>query len=288
MSTTINRYVKGFRPRLSEKTRARLKAWEKTCLPCRVAEAIGYLLSIVAVAAGSLWLVQHVPWWVAAPAYLCSVALIARQQRVLELFVHDASHYCWDKSSRRRNDLVANLLAAWPSFSTVEGYRRFHVQHHAYYGSGEDPCRLRMMANLGLLAYAADWYRQIGSKGVGLPARWAAWHASVLILPGELLLGTGMGVAAWLAWWLVPAAAALPALRWVAEAEEHDYAAGSSELATTYTNLGWLRLAFFHPAGDAYHLVHHLWPGIPMRHHRKVHRMALEAIPEYRQGLIRG
>jgi fatty acid desaturase len=288
MSNVIVRYGKGFRPQLTAEMRARLKAWEKTCLVCRIAETLAYYWLIVLAAVASFMGFLYLPWWLATAGYVASLLMIARQQRVLELFVHDASHYCWDRRNRSRNDLVANILVGWPTMGTVESYRKFHAKHHAYYGSDVDPCKLRLMEARGLIAYAMDWYRQIGSKGANLLMKWAGWHSLVFILPIELVVGGGTGLIAWLAWWFVPMVIVLPLLRRVAESEEHDYDCGNSELVTTYTNLGWLRVAFFHPANDAYHLVHHMWPSIPMRRHRQVHRFAVEHIPEYSAGLRRG
>ena len=54
----------------------------------------------------------------------------------LFMLQHDCGHGSMF-SSRRLNDWVGNWLCAYPVWSNVEGYRRYHLRHHAKTGSVE-------------------------------------------------------------------------------------------------------------------------------------------------------
>jgi fatty acid desaturase len=55
----------------------------------------------------------------------------------LWLFAHESSHWGL-ATSRRRNDLLANIFI-WPWYGhTARGYRLFHWQHHRHLGDGRD------------------------------------------------------------------------------------------------------------------------------------------------------
>lgn len=283
------RYPKGFRPKFAPQVVERLRAFNTTNLSARVLEAGMVHASIAGIAAAIVWIGTALSWWLALVAYVPALLLIARQQRVLELFVHDASHYAWCSPNRHRNDMMANLLAAFPTLSEVSAYRTFHRLHHAYYGNdGLDPCkrRLAMFGGMSLLGYIRNWYGEIGSKGPQLLLTFVVWHGAVYLLPLGLLFGA-VGPLLWAAFWAMPMLTTLPALRRVAESEEHDYQLSDTEFATTYSNLGRWHEWLIHPAGDAYHLLHHMLPNLPMHRHREAHRYMMEQVPEYRAGLVR-
>jgi len=67
----------------------------------------------------------------------------------------------------------------------------------------------------------------------------------------------------WLAYFWVPFVLYLPVLRFLAEAEEHQYKEAESEFSSTFSNLSGLQRWFLHPHGDAYHLLHHMLPQVP-------------------------
>lgn len=309
---------------LTAEIRNQLKAFEETCLPLNVIEAVLTILSIVGAAliavAVPLWLVGiRIPGVavvsISLTLYIVACVFIARQQRGLELMVHDASHRAWDRSNPGRNDRLANLLVAYPVLSTMAGYWRSHAVHHGQYGSHLDPCR-RRFAKMGLghldlstrgkimkavlrwlPSYTAEYYKEVGSASLEVWVRFVAWHLMAIVGPTAVILvavfghgietGVEMAIGAWAAFWLIPTLTALTVLRSIAEAEEHDYERGNTEFDTTYTNLGWWQWILFHPKNDAYHLVHHMFPQIPERVHHKVHALLAEHDPKYRAALHR-
>ena len=57
--------------------------------------------------------------------------VIGSRQHALLILGHDASHYRY-LPTRWQNDLFANLFLMWPTFASVEGFRKFHGTHHQY------------------------------------------------------------------------------------------------------------------------------------------------------------
>jgi fatty acid desaturase len=66
-------------------------------------------------------------------------------------------------------------------------------------------------------------------------------------------------------------AAVLPALRFVAESGEHDYATGTTRKTGRFGGAPLLRW-LLHPHGDGHHFLHHVDPSIPHHRLRAVHR----------------
>lgn len=284
-----------------------------------VAWALLYLLSIPAAAAAVSAAAALAPAGVAAFVvgfgYPMTVLFVARQQRGLELMVHDASHSTWHRLRRDLNNRWADLLVAYPVLSTVAAYWASHRLHHGHYGADLDPCR-RRFRNMGLAhvdlssrwkimkavlrwlpSYNREYYKEIGSASASVWLHFAIWHTLVLLAPTATilivfggvapLLAAGLALAAWTIWWVVPATVVLPVLRSIAEAEEHDYERGDTEFDTTFTNIGWLHVLLIHPFNDPYHLVHHMFPAIPAINHHKVHALLIQHDPAYQAALHR-
>jgi fatty acid desaturase len=319
------RYKRGYdTTHLPEAIQKRLKDAEASAPVANVAEAILTVASIALLAVLFWWAASHVSDLTHNPGltvalfgigYVPTAILIARQQRGLELMVHDASHRAWIRSLPTLNDKMADLLVAYPMLSSVEAYWKSHRSHHGSFGSHLDPCRQRF-ANMGLAhldlstkwkiaraviawlaPYNKAYYEEIGSLSLRQWARFAIWHTFVFIVPTTVLLSSSdsFDVASavptafviWMMFWMFPQIAFLPVSRSIAEAEEHDYNKGKTEFETTYTNDGWLHRLLIHPKNDSYHLVHHMFPNIPERRHRRIHMLLMEHDPRYRTALRR-
>lgn len=289
---------------LPEHVVARLKALEETSPVASVADSIFYYLSIVltgvlCVVIGQTSLLGGIT------VYLAGLVIIARQMRGIELMVHDASHWAWDRDNKARNDVLADYIVAYPTMGTTQAYRRGHFIHHGTFAGEQDPCK-RRFAEMGLgdvdlstkwkIAvavlrwlpnYNMTYYTEIGSKSWATLSRWAAWHAGVLLVPMALIFGPVLALTYWLLFWIVPMLVTLPVLRSIAEAEEHDYEHGDTELESTYTNDGFIHHLLWHPWNDGYHQIHHLYPNISARHHHTVHDLLMTHDPIYRQSPMR-
>jgi fatty acid desaturase len=282
----------------------KLKSLEETSLVGSVADSIFYYLSIILVGMICVVAWNANPYWGVA-TYLVGIVLIARQMRGIELMVHDASHWAWDRDNKTRNDVMADCIVAYPTMGTTHAYRRGHFIHHGTFAGEQDPCK-RRFAEMGLgdvdlstkwkiaravlrwlPSYNMTYYTEIGSKSRDTLLRWATWHAVVLLVPLALIFGPTLAVAYWLLFWIVPMLVSLPVLRSIAEAEEHDYEHGETEMESTFTNDGLIHHLLWHPWNDGYHQIHHLYPNISARHHHTVHDLLMKHDPIYRQSPMR-
>lgn len=98
-----------------------------------------------------LWLYNTVQDWVIialcfllaqtldniASYWLCSL-VIGNRAHAIAIMGHDAAHYTLSRN-KLINDLIANLVCFWPLGMTMEGYRSFHLQHHRFTGTKNDP-----------------------------------------------------------------------------------------------------------------------------------------------------
>ena len=248
-------------------------------------------------------------------SYVIACMVIARQQRGIELMTHDASHRVWYPQKRWINDLLADVLVAYPVLSSIESYWSSHRIHHMHYGSHGDPCRQRFAAmGLEYLDLSTRWkiicavvqwlpsynkayYEEIGSLSLKRWGLFVLWHSLFMFIPSSVgiyfwmdvspLNAMFVGIVAWFVFWMFPAFVFLPVLRSIAESEEHDYAAGSTEFETTFTNTWLFHQLFIHPKGDAYHLIHHMFPRITERRHKHVHELLMKYDYKYKGALHR-
>lgn len=319
------RYKRGYDTKhLTQTVQTKLKDAE-VCKPiANIAEALLTVASIPLVAVLFVTAMSYLPQLTSNPAimagtmgllYFTSAIVIARQQRALEILVHDVSHLTWFRDNPKVNNLLGDLLVAYPVLSSVVAYWKSHRIHHGAFGSKLDPCRQRF-ADMGLAhidlstkwkitkaviawlpAYNAAYYKEIGSQSVRQWVTFWLWHIVVMIAPTAVLLATVAGFeaigavsvsfVAWVMFWMLPAITILPVIRSIAESEEHDYTAGDTEFDTTYTNDGWVHRLLIHPKNDSYHVVHHMFPNIPERRHRRVHKLLMKHDARYRAALRR-
>ena len=84
---------------------------------------------------GTAWLCERFfsPLLLAA-----SCVVIGSRLHALGILAHDGAHGLLAKS-RRRNDLVVELLLAWPVLLSFDGYRAMHQLHHRELNTARDP-----------------------------------------------------------------------------------------------------------------------------------------------------
>ncbi|MCV7268642.1 fatty acid desaturase [Mycolicibacterium doricum] len=228
----------------------------------------------------------------------CMVAastVCARAFRGLENLVHEASHFNWSRDRRELNDRLSILLAAAPVGVKLSTYRAEHLLHHGKFGSESDPDFIRyrelgiddldrtnVWRFTGMLArkfvrYQQGWFKSSSGsfiRSFALPSV----YASALILPQTRWIGS-RGVIHALVCWMLTTRVTLPLIRFVAESSEHRFTGRTSVFEATISNLGWFQKVLFHPHGDGYHTIHHLWPGIPHHKVAATHRL-LMSFPE--------
>lgn len=88
--------------------------------------------------------------------YVLAVFVIGSRQHALLILGHDASHFR-TLPVRWQNDLFANVFMMWPTFASVEGFRKFHGTHHQYTNLPEDGNRHIWYTHDAAGELAPDW-----------------------------------------------------------------------------------------------------------------------------------
>lgn len=75
------------------------------------------------------------------PLIAIAICILATRQHALLMLYHDAVHGLIARN-RRLNDLIINIFIGIPLLMPVHVYRRFHLSHHASFGTHSDPERI--------------------------------------------------------------------------------------------------------------------------------------------------
>jgi fatty acid desaturase len=207
---------------------------------------------------------------------------------------HEGGHGNWLRKRPRLNDWFANSLAAWWVVTSAQSFRKKHNEHHHHFGEAADPCFTRF--SMFHFAQMKSWRKFLAAlKSEYLPYLREYWqiyspvklsqilrtlllHGTVMVIGSQFCAGFWRG---WLLLVILPFLLILPVFRMLAESEEHNYD-GRDELTDSHNNLGWFSRLYLHPAGDAYHKLHHVQPAIPHHRMRSVHLQLMDMVPEYR------
>jgi fatty acid desaturase len=109
----------------------------------------------------------------------------------------------------------------------------------------------------------------------------APWRLLALALIAAVLYALGVLHFA-LLYWVLPYFVVYMPLRYLSEVSEHMGMPLESEFTTARNKLGWFQEWIMHPHGDGFHLVHHLYPGVPHQHLKQVHNLLMQD-PVYRE-----
>jgi len=224
---------------------------------------------------------------------------LARQLRSLENTVHFGSHYNLTKN-KKLNDAIINIFCAFPVMQKVSSYRTFHLRHHSRYGSDIDPCKIRfdkfieqdkknilMYLNFiikNLPSYFIEYYKELGSKLQNISIYFLYNLTFFTLL--SIFFNTDFAIFSCLLM-NISMFVLLPVIRSIAEYDEHNYKKSNNLFETTFNNLSLTDFLFFHPAGDGYHIIHHLFPAIPWWKQRAAHHYLLKNDNSYLQACNR-
>ncbi|WP_089936732.1 fatty acid desaturase family protein [Candidatus Entotheonella palauensis] len=249
----------------------------------------------------TMWLCRTwLPWWL----WPLGIFLIGTRQHALGIMAHEGTHYLVSRN-RFWNDLLPNLLAAYPLTYTVEAYRANHLRHHRWLDTPQDPERasvdlypdewrypmpktrfywLLLRDSLGLyLKQTLPLLEYVWAiPGGNLPhiIRVAVYHAAwiaVAILTGQLLT--------YLVLWIVPLyTVAIMCFRFRTAAEHSAIAPDEQRytrkrvdtVLTTRTTMGRIAGFVFAPYNMSYHIEHHLYPSVPVFRLRALHQLLMQ------------
>jgi fatty acid desaturase len=236
--------------------------------------------------------------------YLISIIVIGSRMRAFDNLMHEASHKMLFKN-KFLNKWIACFFIAYPIFTSYTTYCKSHAQHHKYLWDPEkDPDTKRyilmgldkpqksikhfiirhILKPLALLHVPKYIYGTIKvnlfSKEVPLSERVAKFTFWTLIIIITLMLNLWLEI---LLFWFVPLLTTFQIIRYWAEMAEHSGLKNENAIYASRNTFGNpIERFFLHPHHDNYHLVHHLFPGIPHYNLKKAHLILMKN-QEYRE-----
>ncbi len=243
-------------------------------------------------------LLPRLPIAWAVPVGIVVVLVMGLRMNAFGVILHEGSHGSL-AVSRPLNDRICNWAVAFWTINSVEEYRPTHRLHHRYLGQERDPDRVfylvpaRRGALTGLLlqdlfgvtAFKRATSRISGtSESSGAPAGLLAKprllvgkFVTQLVVLGQFLLFQGLlrGALFYVVFWLVPIVCMYPMiLRLKTITEHYDPAlrdANNVRWIARTSCAGWLQ---DHLVGARmeYHFEHHVFPTIPYRGLKDLHR----------------
>lgn len=231
---------------------------------------------------------------------LLAIVVIGARQHALLIMMHEAAHLGLFRR-RRVNDLVSDLLLAWPLFVSTQAYRDNHNRHHRHLNSPEDPDWVRYrdasaregaewrfpmsrtrLAGLFLgdalgLRTVQQLRKILLFSGAGpqrsAARRGTARRGTALRVGYYVALAAGLtlvsGWSTYLLYWIVPSLTSLKVLLRLRLIAEHILPDGVDGTRTTRT--GWLARFFIAPHHIGLHYEHHAYPAVRFHQLPKLH-----------------
>jgi fatty acid desaturase len=180
--------------------------------------------------------------------YGITTLFIGSRFRALGNMLHECSHGTFVRGPKL--NMILGHLLAFIDFTDFEVYRREHMSHHRHIG---DPVLDLDFINRSELS---------------------------LLLSAHFIFGWSN----FLMFYIIPYVTVYQIFRYWSDAFDHAGITDSQQdFHRTRNHLfgwQWLNLLVF-PRNDQYHLVHHLFPGLPTKAFPQAHLKLMEAEPEY-------
>lgn len=225
--------------------------------------------------------------WTNPFTILLGILILGGRQLGLGIINHDCAHHAFFKN-RHVDEFVGHWLVGAPMNISLKAYRAYHLKHHKYAGTPDDPdivfvknypvppasLKRKFMRDLTGRTGFRDTMRKIRNFKLSRNYPWLGFH--VLLLATLSAVGAPW---AYLMWW----AAELfiyPAIVRLRQIGEHGTAIDRSQLdarLNTGTTVApfWQRV-FVAPNNVNYHLEHHLLASIPPYNLSRLHRILCE------------
>ncbi|MGH6865385.1 MAG: fatty acid desaturase family protein [Methyloceanibacter sp.] len=246
--------------------------------------------------------------------YVLAAVFIGARQHALLILGHDASHFRI-LPTRWQNDLFANLFTMWPTFASVEGFRKFHGTHHQYTGLPNDGNRHIWYTHDAAGELASDWRFPKTRLGLAMVLlRRAAFVTGIFWIVRGLVGSTLIPSPPWMraarfgfyasaagaltyfgAWyafllyWIVPFCTWHIAAQYIRLICEHSAVeSDEEEYSMTRTTIPtWLEAVFILPCNIGYHLEHHWYPSVPFYRLPELHQALMERQGFQRHAVVR-
>lgn len=233
--------------------------------------------------------------------YVVAAMIIGARQHALGVLGHDASHYRYLRA-RWKNDLFGNLFAMWPTFASVEGFRKFHGTHHQYTNLSKDGNRQLWHTHNARGEFEPEWVFPKTRRGLVLMiVRRAAFLTGISWVIRGLLGGFFIAQPHWMnaarvafyasiaaaltyfgAWfgfvwyWLVPFCTWQIAIQYIRLICEHSAVDAENEYGLTRTTLPTrLEAILVLPRNIGFHIEHHWYPSVPFYRLPQLHQLLM-------------
>ena len=250
------------------------------------------------------WMVILATWvavalWTNPLTILLGVMIVGTRQLGLFVLTHDAAHVSLF-NNRKLNDWAAQWLLNRPhTDSSIDAYRKYHVQHHLNTQQENDPdlplsapfpvskrsLRRKIWRDISGQTGVKQYARLFSSAFVGdtwtvrLASGWSRLGPNIMINLGFLAGFSAAGV-----WYLYFLLWLLPSLTWyrlvvrIRNIGEHAVVPDNNDRLrnTRTTKANWLERAFIAPYHVHYHLEHHLLVNCPHYRLPRAHRFLLD------------
>lgn len=289
---------------LSSELRAAVRQEVKSLSTLKPSIAAGQIIFDWALILGSISIAsQSDSLWVSILTFF----IVASRQHALLGILHEGVHYRLF-NSKFLNDTAGNLLAAFPLFWDLHGYRENHFQHHKYLNTDQDPdykrknkheewqfpnsrlyvakLFIRYLWGFGILENYRFFQAMSGHfpleklKQKGQLSKMTTkvlYYSTVFYLLHHFGQLTNFGV-----YWLVPYFFIYPLFQKFRSIAEHFALPFENELtATRNVRTSSIESFFFGPHNLSYHLDHHLFPTVPAYNLPKLNQVLMRN-PSYK------
>jgi fatty acid desaturase len=261
-----------------------------------------------------VWGVVFAAWalailWTNPVTILLAIMLVGSRQHGMAILMHDAAHGVLFKR-KALNDFVGKWLLGAPYGGDLEAYRHYHLKHHRYTQSENDPdlplsakfpvskASLRRKFIRDLTGQTFLRLRLAGLKANHEPGMEAFEKSSALpYFVTNFILFAGLTVLGH--WWVYPVLWLLPLATWFMAVlrnrniAEHALTTTDGNVLTQArtTKANWLARIFLAPYWVNYHVEHHAYMYVPCWQLPKLHAALkdrhgeMEIQPSYTQVL---
>lgn len=212
--------------------------------------------------------------WPNPISYVASILILAGRQLGLGILVHECAHKSFFERDKV-NDFVGHWLCGAILNISVFAYRDYHLQHHRYAGTDDDPDKIfvdkypvesaslkrKIVRDISGQTGCRDTLRKFSEFKWSQNYPWVIAH-------GLLILALSLVGAPWAyaLWWLAEIFV-LPLLVRLRQIGEHgvadDRSVRSPRLNTGTTLVSWWERIFIAPNYVNYHVEHHQFASVP-------------------------
>ncbi|RJG04688.1 hypothetical protein D3870_00425 [Noviherbaspirillum cavernae] len=236
---------------------------------------------------------------------LACMLLIATRQHALLALMHEFSHYQFSRRLAWLNDLIGDVLTAFPFFITIHGFRRNHMPHHRHVSTEQDPNWMSSLRKeryrfpksrtrffLEMLKHCVGVHTLDDLKGYTLDAGMALDLPRATRIARLVFALALAGLASWfglwwtlLLYWIVPLATFLMAILYIRDVGEHFGMPAAGFAGSRTVRAGWLERILICQNGVNFHAEHHLFPSVPFFRLAQLHEALIEN-DEYRRNAV--